>query len=64
LTTGKKFYEIYLRREKSETLETGHFAKTKSVEVGGQTTTQETQVNYELSGLGSFCLVSREEVPE
>jgi len=42
LTTGKKFYEIYLRREKSETLETGHFAKTKSVEVGGQTTTQET----------------------
>ena len=71
LTTGKKYYEIYLRREKTESVEIGH--KTSSIvsqsqTSNGKTVTTETSEFHEspstLDGLGSFCLVSREEVPE
>ena len=74
LTTGKKYYEIYLRREKTESVEIAH--KTSSIvsQTTSQTGNGKTVVTSEssefhespgtLDGLGSFCLVSREEVPE
>ena len=53
LSTGRKFYEIYIRREYSETLPTQV-----------QTNKNDTTPAQNLTGLGSFCLVSREELPD
>lgn len=74
LTTGKKFYEIYVRREISETLDYSKQStstttvSSKSFEgaaANSTTTTSTTEAdNEQLTGLGSFCLVQREEVPE
>ena len=80
LTTGRKYYEIYLRREKSESIEIGHktssivtqtsatASKNGAATTTASSTTTETSEFHEnpssLDGLGSFCLVSREEVPE
>ena len=68
LTTGKKYYEIYLRREKSETVDIGkkvtQFTAQTNAANQTTTTTATTEEASVLAGLGSFCLVTREEVPE
>ena len=68
LTTGKKYYEIYLRRERSESVDIG---KKTIVNNSKTTAANETSTNQSakdsvdvLNGLGSFCLVTREEIPE
>jgi len=43
LTTGKKFYEIYLRREKSEIVDIGLSAKSSTLINGNSTTMSEVE---------------------
>ena len=69
LTTGKKYYEIYLRREVSESVKITTTSETQTSTPSNSTTAQTSSASEEesaeqLTGLGSFCLVQREEVPE
>jgi hypothetical protein len=53
ITTGKTFYEIYLRRE-IEQSEDAEDAKQSN---------SSSPITTQLKGLNTYCLVSREEVP-
>ena len=57
-STGKTYYEIYLRRENEiiTFIEEDFNSTTNTTSNGG------SEGNY-FKGLNSFCLVSREEVP-
>lgn len=63
VSSGRKYYEIYLRREKNEKMSTGGEIKTHGNATASDDDSSGPSFRV-IDGLGSFCLVSREEVPD
>ena len=64
VSTGRKYYEIYLRREFSESMPIHQTTTTTNISASGTNQTTTSSSTSEINGLGSFCLVSREAVPD
>lgn len=63
ISSGRKFYEIWLRRETQTTLDLTKEAPTANASKVNKTSAEEDFPANTLTGLQSFCLVTREEIP-
>jgi hypothetical protein len=62
-SSGRKFYEIWLRRETQTTLDLTQEAPTAKAGKATKASADEDFPANTLTGLQSFCLVTREEIP-